>query len=52
MLPRRIALPKSYRFAIGVLMLITLLTVGSLPFFPRGRMRDETIDATAMGTST
>jgi len=52
MLSRRNAFPKSYKFAIGGLMLIALLTVGSLPFFPRDRARDEVIDATAMGTST
>ncbi len=52
MLSRRNALPKSYKFAIGGLMLIALLTVGSLPFFSRDRVKDEVIEATAMGTST
>ena len=33
-------------------MLIALLTVGSIPFFSRACVKDETIEATAMGTST
>src|SRR5271167_5237727 len=52
MFPKRIALPKSYKFTIGGLMLVALLTVGSLPFFSRDRVKNETIEATAMGTST
>ena len=52
MLIKRIAFTKSYKFAIGGLMLIALLTVGSIPFFSRARLKDETIEATAMGTST
>jgi hypothetical protein len=52
MLPKRITLPKSYKFAIGGLMLVALLTVGSLPFFSRDRVKNETIEASAMGTST
>jgi hypothetical protein len=45
-------LPKSHEFAFGSLMLVALLTVGSLPFFSRDRVKNETIEATAMGTST
>jgi|SRR5271165_6023053 len=52
MLPKRITLPKSSKFAIGGLMLVALLTVGSLPFFSRERVKNETIEASAMGTST
>ena len=52
MLPKRTTLPKSYKFTIGGLMLVALLTVGSLPFFSRDRVKNETIEATAMGTST
>jgi hypothetical protein len=52
MFPKRIVIPKSHTFAIGGLMLVALLTVGSFPFFSRDRVKDETIDATAMGTST
>ena len=50
MLPK--ASPKSYKFVIGGLMLVALLTVGSLPFFSRDRVKNETIEASAMGTST
>ena len=50
MLPK--ASPKFYKLAIGGLMLVALLTVGSLPFFSRDRVKNETIDASAMGTST
>jgi hypothetical protein len=50
--PKRIAIPKSHRFVIGGLMLVALLTVGSLPFFSRDRVKNETIEASAMGTST
>jgi hypothetical protein len=49
---KRITFTKSYKFAIGGLMLVALLTVGSIPFFSRARVKDETIEATAMGTST
>jgi hypothetical protein len=52
MLPRRIAFVKSPKFVIGGLMLVALLTVGSLPFFSRARVKNETIEASAMGTST
>ncbi len=52
MLPRSTTLPKSYKFTIGGLMLVALLTVGSLPFFSRDHVKNETIEATAMGTST
>ncbi len=46
------ASPKFYKLAIGGSMLVALLTVGSLPFFSRDRVKNETIEATAMGTST
>ena len=52
MLPRRIAFVKSPKFVIGGLMLVALLTVGSFPFFSRDRVKNETIEASAMGTST
>ena len=48
MLPK--ASPKSYKLVIGGLMLVALLTLGSLPFF--SREKHETIEASAMGTST
>jgi hypothetical protein len=49
---KRIGNPNSPKFIIGELMLIALLTVGSLPFFSRARVKNETIEASAMGTST
>ena len=52
MLPKRITPPKFHRFIVGGLMLVALLTVGSLPFFSRARVKNETIEASAMGTST
>jgi hypothetical protein len=52
MLPKRITPPKFHKFVIGGLVLLALLTVGSLPFFSRTRVKNETIEASAMGTST
>jgi hypothetical protein len=52
MLPKRITLPKFHKFVIGGLVFLALLTVGSLPFFSRARVKNETIEASAMGTST
>jgi hypothetical protein len=52
MLPKRITLPKFHKFVLGGLVLLALLTVGSLPFFSRARVKNETIEASAMGTST
>ena len=44
--------PKSYKFDTGGVMLVALLSVGSLPFFSRDHVKNETIEASAMGTST
>jgi hypothetical protein len=52
MFPKRTTHPKSYKYVIGGLMLVALLTVGSLPFFSRDRVKNETLEASAMGTST
>jgi hypothetical protein len=52
MLPKRSTPPKFHKFVIGGLVLLALLTVGSLPFFSRARVKNETIEASAMGTST
>jgi hypothetical protein len=49
---KRIAISGSYRLAVGGLVLLALLTVGCLPFFSRDRVKNETIEASAMGTST
>jgi hypothetical protein len=47
-----IAFPNARQLIIGALLLVGLLTVGTLPFFPRERVKYETIEATAMGTGT
>ena len=52
MYSKRIVIPRAHKFAIGGLVLVALLTVGSLPFFSRDRVKNETIEASAMGTST
>ena len=52
MFPKRTTHPKSYKYVIGGLMLVALLTVGSLPFFSHDRVKNETLEASAMGTST
>jgi hypothetical protein len=52
MLPKRITPPKFHKFIVGGLMLVALLTVGSLPFFSRARVKNEAIEVSAMGTST
>lgn len=50
MRPIRILLPKTPRLVVGAALLVALLTVASLPFFSRDK--NETIEASAMGTST
>jgi hypothetical protein len=40
------------RLVIRVMLLAGLLTVGALPFFSRDHVKNETIEATAMGTGT
>jgi hypothetical protein len=42
----------SNRLFIGGLMVVSLLTLGALPFFSRDRVKPETIEASAMGTGT
>ena len=44
--------PKKFGFlklAISMVLVVGLLTVGSLPFFSRDHVKNETIEATAMG---
>ena len=43
---------KTHKLVIAAGVVIGLLTVGSLPFFSRDHVKNETIEATAMGTST
>ena len=48
----RFAFPKIHQLAIRAAIVISLLTVGALPFFSREHVKNETIEATAMGTGT
>ena len=48
----RFASPKIHRLVACGTLLVGLLTVGALPFFSRDRVKNETIEATAMGTGT
>ena len=48
----RFASPKIHRLVARGTLLVGLLTVGALPFFSRDRVKNETIEATAMGTGT
>jgi hypothetical protein len=45
-------LSKNYKFAIGGLLILGLLSVGSAPYFSAARSKNETIEASAMGTGT
>ena len=46
------ARPKMQRLMIRAMLLAGLLIVGALPFFSRDHVKNETIEATAMGTGT
>lgn len=48
---RRTGLNK-HKILVGGVVLAALLTVGTLPFFSRAHVKYETIEASAMGTST
>jgi hypothetical protein len=52
MFQKRMVISQAHKFVIGGLILVALLTVGSLPFFSHARVKNETIEASAMGTST
>jgi hypothetical protein len=49
---RNFLFQKTHKLVITIAVAVVLLTVGSLPFFSRDRVKDEVIEATAMGTST
>jgi hypothetical protein len=49
---KEIVIAQAHKFVIGGLILVALLKVGSLPFFSRPRVKNETIEASAMGTNT
>jgi len=44
--------PRSHKFALGGLLLICLLSLGSASTLSQDRSKPETIEATAMGTMT
>src|ERR1700732_2575290 len=52
MLQTRNAIPSNHKIAIGNLLLICLLSLGSTPAFSQDKSKPETIEATAMGTDT
>jgi hypothetical protein len=43
---------KTHKLVITIAVVVGLLTIGSLPFFSRDRVKNETIEASAMGTGT
>jgi len=49
---RKSLIQKTHKFVIAIAVVVGLLTIGSLPFFSRDRVKNETIEASAMGTST
>ena len=49
---RKFLIQKTHKFVIAIAVVVGLLTIGSLPFFSRDRVKNETIEASAMGTST
>ena len=48
---RNFLFQKTHKLVITIAVVV-LLTIGSLPFFSRDRVRNETIEASAMGTGT
>ena len=49
---RKFLIQKTHKLVIAIAVVVGLLTIGSLPFFSRDRVKNETIEASAMGTST
>src|SRR5260370_5540046 len=49
---RNLLFQKTCKLVITIAVVVGLLTVGSLPFFSRDRVKNETIEASAMGTGT
>ncbi len=43
---------KTHKVVIAIAVVLGLLTIGSLPFFSRDRVKNETIEASAKGTGT
>jgi hypothetical protein len=49
---RKFLIQKIHKLVIAIAVVVGLLTIGSLPFFSRDRVKNETIEASAMGTGT
>jgi hypothetical protein len=49
---RNFLFQKSHKLVITIAVVVGLLTIGSLPFFSRDRVKNETIEPSAMGTGT
>src|SRR6516162_8924719 len=49
---RNFLFQKTHKLVITIAVVVGLLTIGSLPFFSRDRVKNETIEASAMGTGT
>ena len=49
---RNFSFQKTHKVVIAIAVVLGLLTIGSLPFFSRDRVKNETSEATAMGTGT
>jgi len=43
---------KTHKLVVAIGVVVGLLTIGSLPFFSRDHVKNETIEASAMGTGT
>jgi hypothetical protein len=49
---RNFSCQKTHKVVIAIAVVLGFLTIGSLPFFSRDRVKNETIEASAMGTGT
>ena len=48
----RFSFETTAKFAIRTALIVGLISTGALPFFSRDKVKNETIEATAMGTGT
>ena len=49
---RNFSFQKTHKVVIAIAIVLGLLTIGSLPFFSGDRVKNETSEASAMGTGT
>jgi hypothetical protein len=49
---RNFSFQKTHKVVIAIAIVLGLLTIGSPPFFSRDRVKNETSEASAMGTGT